>query len=127
MKALGIRVMAASILAACLVTAQTPDAQTVQALQHRLDAQKKLLKDWGGLIRYGSENSELQPPKPGEDRVVFLGDQVTEMWGQDGGQGGGQTGAKFFPGKPFLNRGIDGQTAAQMLVRFHQDVVSLKP
>jgi lysophospholipase L1-like esterase len=73
-------------------------------------------KDFGGLIRYGSENAELGPPKAGETRVVFLGDQVTDLWGE-----------KFFPGKPFLNRGIAGQTSAQMLVRFHQDVVAMKP
>jgi len=51
--------------------------------------------------------------------VVFLGDEITEMWG------GGK--AKFFPGKPFLNRGISHQTTPQMLVRFRQDVISLKP
>jgi lysophospholipase L1-like esterase len=94
-----MRVLGIAILAACCVAAQT--------------------KDWGGLTRYGSDNAELRPPKPGEDRVVFLGDQVTELWGQSA--------AEFFPGKPFLNRGIGGQTSAQMLVRFHQDVVALKP
>jgi lysophospholipase L1-like esterase len=94
MKVLGI-----AILAACCVASQT--------------------KDWAGLIRYGSENAELRAPKVNEDRVVFLGDQVTELWGQS------KTG--FFPGKPFLNRGIGGQTSAQMLVRFQQDVVALKP
>ena len=92
MKALGI-----AILAACSIGAQP--------------------KDWAGLIRYGSDNAELRAPKPDEDRVVFLGDQVTELWNAAG----------FFPGKPFLNRGIAGQTSAQMLVRFHQDVVALKP
>ena len=57
--------------------------------------------------------------KPGEDRVVFPGDEITENWG---------TGkAKFFPGKPYLNRGITRQTTAQMLVRFRQDVIDLKP
>ena len=109
----------ASILASCDLAAQTPDAQQVRALEQRLAIQKRLLNDLGGLVRYGSENSELRPPKPGENRVVFLGDQVTELWGQ------GST--KFFPGKPFLNRGIGGQTTPQMLVRFHQDVVALKP
>jgi lysophospholipase L1-like esterase len=74
------------------------------------------VKDFGGLIRYGSENAELGPPKHGEARVVFLGDQITERWT-----------APFFPGKTFLNRGIAGQTSAQMLVRFHQDVVALQP
>ena len=73
---------------------------------------------WAGLIRYGSENAEFGPPKAGENRVVFLGDQVTELGAKSG---------QFFPGKPFLNRGIAGQTTAQMLVRFHQDVVALKP
>jgi lysophospholipase L1-like esterase len=75
----------------------------------------KLLVDWGGLTRYGSENTELAKPKPGENRVVFLGDQITEKW------------APFFPGKPYLNRGIAGQTSPQMLVRFQQDVISLQP
>src|SRR5689334_9744280 len=94
MKVLGI-----AVLAACCLTSQT--------------------KDWAGLIRYGSENAELRAPKVNEDRVVFLGDQVTELWAKSP--------AGFFPGKPFLNRGIGGQTTAQMLVRFQQDVVALKP
>jgi lysophospholipase L1-like esterase len=74
--------------------------------------------DWGGLTHYGSENAELRL-KPGEDRVVFLGDEITENWGT------GKT--KFFPGRPYLNRGITRQTTAQMLVRFRQDVVDLQP
>ena len=79
----------------------------------------QLLTDWAGLTRYGSENTELRPPKPGEDRVVFLGDDVTERWSLS------KTG--FFPGKPYVNRGIARQTSPQMLVRFRQDVISLKP
>jgi len=75
--------------------------------------------DWAGLTRYGSENTEIPPPAPGENRVVFLGDDITELWGQ------GE--AKFFPGKPYWNRGIRKQTTPQMLVRFRQDVISLKP
>jgi lysophospholipase L1-like esterase len=78
-------------------------------------AQNRLLLDWASLTRYGSENAELRAPKPGEDRVVFLGDQITERW------------SNFFPGKPYLNRGISNQTTPQMLVRFRQDVISLKP
>jgi lysophospholipase L1-like esterase len=89
---------------------------TREQLEQELSAYRRVLMDWGGLIRYGSENAEL---KPDENRVVFLGDEITENWG---------TGAtKFFPGKPYLNRGITRQTAAQMLVRFRQDVVALKP
>jgi lysophospholipase L1-like esterase len=83
------------------------------------DKQQRLLHDWGGLTRYGSENTEIRPPAPGVDRVVFFGDEITEAWGR-----GGET---FFPGKPYLNRGIARQTTPQMLVRFRQDVISLQP
>ncbi len=105
----------------CLVSVQSPRdcASVTAALEQRLEAQRRLLADWGGLIRYGSENSELPAPKPDEDRVVFLGDEITENWGRGG--------AQFFPGKPYLNRGIAGQTSPQMLVRFRQDVIALKP
>jgi lysophospholipase L1-like esterase len=84
-------------------------AQTANPALHRL------LVDWGGLNRYGSEDTELKAPKAGENRVVFLGDQITEGW------------SDFFPGKPYLNRGIPNQTTPQMLVRFRQDVISLQP
>jgi len=108
MKALPIRLLAALLLLAGFAAAQTGDL----TLRHPL-------RDWGGLIRYGSENADLGPPKPGENRVVFLGDDITELWGRGN--------AKFFPGKPYLNRGIAGQTSPHMLVRFHQDVVALQP
>ena len=119
-----VRVLCASVLLWLLflltVPAQTPDpAKTIAELERELAAHIRLLSDWGGLTRYGSENAELGPPAPGVDRVVFLGDEITEMWG------GGKS--KFFPGKPFLNRGISHQTTPQMLVRFRQDVISLKP
>lgn len=78
-----------------------------------IEAYRRVLLDWGGLTRYGSENAELKP-QPG--RVVFLGDEITENWGPE-----------FFPGKPYLNRGITRQTVAQMLVRFRQDVIALQP
>ncbi len=83
------------------------------ALAQPLD--RRLLLDWAGLTRYGSENAELRAPKPGENRVVFLGGQITEQW------------PGFFPGRPYLNRGIANQTSPQMLVRFRQDVIALKP
>lgn len=93
--------------------------QTTAELEQRLNAYARLLRDWAGLTRYGSENAELPAPAAGEERVVFFGDQITENWGRQAGT--------FFPGKPYLNRGIGGQTTAQMLVRFRQDVVALKP
>jgi acyl-CoA thioesterase I len=86
----------------------------------RVQRQRQLLLDWASLTRYGSEDTEVRPPKPSENRVVFLGDQITEGWGA-GGNGG------FFPGKPYLNRGIRDQSTAQMLVRFRQDVIELQP
>jgi lysophospholipase L1-like esterase len=88
-------------------------------LEQELARYRHIVSDWGGLTRYGSDNSELPPPAPGEQRVVFFGDQITELWGQGS--------AKFFPGKPFVNRGLTGQTTPQMLVRFRQDVIALKP
>jgi len=94
-------------------------AQSQEDLQRLVDAQRKILTDWAGLIHYGSEDTEVPPPKPGENRVVFLGDDVTENWGEGD--------APFFPDKPYINRGIRRQTSPQMLVRFRQDVISLKP
>ena len=121
MKILLIKTLLVLLALCCLGWAQAkPDCtQTIALLEQRLEAQRHLLSDWAGLTRYGSENTELPRPASGEDRVVFLGDEVTEYWGR------GQ--AKFFPGKPYLNRGIAGQTTPQMLVRLRQDVVALKP
>ncbi len=98
---------------------KTNCAATVAALEQQLAAQRTRLWDWADLIRYGSENTELPKPKADETRVVFLGDEITENWGRGG--------TKFFPGKPYLNRGIKGQTSPQMLMRFRQDVIKLKP
>jgi len=95
-----------------LLLASSAGAQTADQSQ----AIHRLLADWGGLTRYGSENTELRPAK---DRVVFLGDQITEHWGQGA--------EKFFPERPYLNRGISGQSSPQMLVRFRQDVIELNP
>ena len=75
--------------------------------------------DWPNLKRFQAANAALAAPAPGEHRVVFMGNSITEGW------------AKYFPtqfaGKPYVNRGISGQTTPQMLVRFHQDVVALHP
>jgi acyl-CoA thioesterase I len=109
------------LILACVVTAQSPRdcASVITALEQRVEAQRRLLSDWAGLIRYGSENAELPKLKPNEDRVVFLGDEITAAWGEGD--------AGFFPGKPYFNRGIRGQTTPQMLVRFRQDVIKLQP
>src|SRR5437660_9621116 len=73
--------------------------------------------DYGQLARYRDANAALDAPAPGEDRVVFFGDSITDIWNL----------AEFFPGKPYINRGIGGQTTSQMLVRFRQDVIDLQP
>lgn len=83
------------------------------------DANKKL-NDWPELSRYKEANEQVVPPKKGENRVVFMGDSITDLWDNDGFGG-------FFPGKPYIDRGIGGQTTPQMLLRFRQDVVDLKP
>lgn len=82
---------------------------------------QKLGADWPQLGRYRADNEKLAPPLAGEQRVVFYGDSITDIWGRRGDE------TKFFPGKPYVNRGISGQTTAQMVVRFRQDVVDLEP
>jgi lysophospholipase L1-like esterase len=73
--------------------------------------------DFGELKRYRDSDAAMIAPKPNENRVVFIGDSITDYWKL----------ADSFPGKPYINRGIDGQTTPQMLVRFRQDVINLHP
>ena len=83
------------------------------------DASAQSANDWANLARYRDANALLGAPNPGEQRVVLFGDSITEDW------------AKYFdamfPGKPYVGRGISGQTTPQLLVRFRQDVAALKP
>src|ERR1700677_937087 len=73
--------------------------------------------DFGQLARYRAADAALKAPARGENRVVFFGDSITDFWKL----------ADYFPGKPYINRGIGGQTTPQMLVRFRQDVIDLHP
>jgi acyl-CoA thioesterase I len=75
--------------------------------------------DWPALARYQKANADLGPPKSGEQRVVFMGNSITEGWAPRFDS--------LFPGKPYVGRGISGQTTPQMLVRFRQDVIALAP
>jgi len=75
------------------------------------------MNDFGELARYRDANAKLAPPAAGENRVVFFGDSITDMWRLE----------EYFPGKPYVNRGIGGQTTPQMLVRFREDVIALQP
>ena len=80
----------------------------------------RMINDYGNRFRYAADNQKLPPPAAGEDRVVFMGDSITDNWGRPNyGQ--------FFPGKPYVNRGISGQVTPQMLLRFYPDVIALKP
>ena len=78
-----------------------------------------LSQDWANLGEYKAANETLPDPGPGEDRVVFMGNSITIGWLH--------TVPEFFEGKPYVNRGIGGQTTPQMLLRFRQDVIGLKP
>jgi lysophospholipase L1-like esterase len=76
-------------------------------------------QDWPNLNRFQAENVQLGDPAPSEHRIVFMGNSITEGWLQDS--------MSFFYGKPYINRGISGQTTPQMLIRFRADVINLKP
>lgn len=80
---------------------------------------ESLRTDFAALKKYQDENAKVGLPAPEENRVVFMGNSITEYWNPYW--------AEFFPGKPYINRGIAGQTTPQMLVRFRQDVINLKP
>jgi lysophospholipase L1-like esterase len=99
-----LNVILSSIVLLSVVQSQVTDCKT----------------DWPNLARYHDDNSKTTPPAKGEQRVVFMGDSITDSW--DNPVYGG-----FFPGKPYLNRGISGQTTPQMLIRFRSDVIALKP
>jgi lysophospholipase L1-like esterase len=73
--------------------------------------------DFGQLARYREADAALAPPAAGEKRVIFVGDSITDYWNLP----------DYFPGKPYINRGIDGQTTPEMLMRFRQDVIDLRP
>jgi lysophospholipase L1-like esterase len=81
--------------------------------------QKTIAQDWANLNKYQNENATLAEAEPGKNRIVFMGDSITEFWFP--------TDPDFFSGKPYINRGISGQTTPQMLVRFRTDVIALKP
>jgi len=74
-------------------------------------------QDFGEKYLYADADRALPPPRRHEQRVVFIGDSITDLWEL----------GRYFPRKPYINRGIGGQVTAQMVLRFQQDVVSLRP
>jgi lysophospholipase L1-like esterase len=77
----------------------------------------KMMEDFGEQYIYADLDARLPPPAPGEKRVVFLGDSITDLWNL----------AAYFPGRPYVNRGIGGEVTPQLVARFHADVIALKP
>src|SRR5215469_18475 len=108
---------AAQVLSPATGTAPTQVAPGAKPATDACEAMRRKLDDWPQLSRYADANATLPPAQPG--RVVFYGDSITDAWTRNGGT--------FFPGKPYVNRGISGQTTEQMIVRFRQDVIDLHP
>jgi acetyl esterase/lipase/lysophospholipase L1-like esterase len=79
----------------------------------------RIHNDWAFLKRYDDDNSKLSPPAPGEKRVVFMGNSITENWASFD--------PDFFKRNGYIGRGIGGQTSSQMLLRFREDVINLHP
>ena len=87
--------------------------------QH-VDWPSRLDWDLADLLVYRDKNAQLGPPAAGENRVVFLGDSITENWQQQF--------SRVFPDKAnYIGRGRTSETTQQMLLRFRPDVIDLKP
>lgn len=99
--------------------APTGPADELTRVKTQLERAERTLKDWPNLKRYAADNEKLAAEPVASGRVVFMGDSITDAWGRRYG--------KFFPAQPYVNRGIGGQTTPQMLIRFRQDVIALKP
>lgn len=96
---------------------QPPTKEQIEAFRKAMD--ERMRNDWAYLARYKDDNARIGDPAPDEDRVVFYGNSITDYWIN--------VMPEFFTGRPYIDRGIGGQTTPQMLVRFRQDVINLKP
>jgi lysophospholipase L1-like esterase len=96
----------------------SPSVSDQRANEARI-RQEQMASDWANLARYRESNRSLSPLQTGKYRVVFIGDSITDNWAKDT--------TAFFPGNDYIGRGISGQTTPQMLLRFQQDVIALKP
>ena len=112
-------ILASLLLVSPLMAQSTPDvAKATKGLNEwRGSREAMLMDDFGELARYREANAKLAAPAKGERRVVFFGDSITDGWKLE----------ESFPGKQYINRGIGGQTTPQMLIRFREDVIDLKP
>src|SRR5256885_2122906 len=110
----------AIVLGAFAWIAAQPSATDCAEVKTQLTRAQTRLSDWPQLARYRDANTKVVAPLKNELRVVFMGDSITDSW-DDPKYGG------FFPGKPYIDRGISGQTTPQMLIRFRADVIDLHP
>ena len=95
------------------------DGKTGEQIIREYEYWSGIKDDWPNLGHYREANAKLKPPAANENRVVFMGNSITEGWIE--------TSPEFFEGKPYIDRGISGQTTPQMLIRFRPDVIDLKP
>jgi lysophospholipase L1-like esterase len=116
MKTLRLTLAMFALCCAAVGQVQSAPEESPEHLRARMERMEKTLQDWPNLARYAGANAALPLPQPKEHRVVFMGDSITQGWKLD----------EAFPGKPYVNRGISGQTTPQMLIRFRPDVVDLK-
>jgi lysophospholipase L1-like esterase len=100
-------------------TTSTVSTITITKTVAQFEREERVKNDWPNLTRFKDENAKLGLPAAKENRVVLFGDSITEQWSRVYPQ--------FLEGNPYINRGISGQTTPQMLVRFRQDVIALKP
>jgi lysophospholipase L1-like esterase len=116
-------ILAAALVVGSLVAPARPapaqDAPPREPSAWERAEEERRRTDWAWLGRFREKNAKLGPPQRGETRVVFMGDSITEGWSR--------LMPAFFQGRPYLNRGISGQTTPQMLVRFRPDVIALRP
>lgn len=110
----------AIVLSTCAYVFAQPSASDCAEVKTQLTRAQTRLNDWPQLARYREANTKVVAPLKDEARVVFMGDSITDSW--DDPKFGG-----FFPGKPYIDRGISGQTTPQMLIRFRADVIDLRP
>jgi len=116
MLSLLVGLLPAAAARAQLVTEFNP-AKSNCCLQSAAQGLADQLQDWNQLGRYHDDDARLEAQAPQKGRVIYLGDSITDGWKL----------SQYFPGKPYVNRGISGQTTPQMLVRFYPDVVNLRP
>jgi hypothetical protein len=108
------------IFVSCVVSEAQTANEKMAVCQNEKDKNvkyEKQLSDWAQLGRYREANLKIAPPSKSENRVVFMGDSITDGWNL----------GQYFPDEPYINRGISGQTTPQMLLRFRADVIDLKP